>query len=1100
MKQFLVNLSANFFNRPRYQRWLSYFAVTYLVFVSTVGLILPYIVTQQLPKQLSQMLNRDVSIASVSVNPFTFEITANQFSIAQGQLYNSNQALFEFNRLYVDIGFWRSLSSFSVVVNEVYLNQPAIKVAQLSSTTQFSFSFDDIIKHLANQAETSTEAYASDENTSIFPLTVQKLNINDGQLEIEDKHSATHLRYPQINLSVSEFNTRAAIKPQDKPSSNTQTLSALNAFSFQLQDAANSQLVLDGQLQLAPFILDTKLELTQFDLSYYFALVEQYVDVQLTSAKANLTSNILLKESSLLAQETKLAEQPSVEKTIEHSSATVSKPDKQIYAYITNTDFSINQMDWQAQSQPKSVITIDSFGLDNLNLNNETQNIEIERFYVNNSQVNTQIDDSGVSLVKLFTPKWPNSNDPVTRSSAKAEVKTNAKKNSEEKTKDGSKPDSSPWLISLAAVELSNQNMSITESVATQNPIIWDIENINVTTGEIHSDLAAAIDYQLSAQINQQGTLNVTGNIEPSSLAGQVNFELASFALPDLQRYIAPHINITLSDGAFSTKGLVTLLPATNQDQTDNVKVTGDLQIEQLNIDDNLLKTRLVNWQNMTINQFDFDRHANQLLIDQVNFEALFGRFVIAEDGTTNVNHLFEDPAQQATEAKASEPKTTESEETENNATQHQNSNSEVVASATSTSNVQGESKPVALSINDININNSSAFFADNSLTPNFASAIEMLNGKISNLTTQTDSKAKVDLEGKIDKYAPMSLKGEVNPLLEKPYVDLNLNFDRVELTSANPYSGTYAGYYIDKGQLSINLKYQIEDNQLQGSNHVVINQLELGKPSNSSLATSLPVTLAIALLQDRHGVIDLGVDVEGDMDSPSFSFGGVILQAMTNVITKAVTAPFSLLAGLIDGDEDDLSQVQFAAGQVTLDEDQQQNLTSLAGVLVDRPLLMLSLKGAVDSVNDSQALKRQKLANQLAQQAQIKDNNVVLPMAASQIPESGPIVDALEALFNQQISDNSQDEIQQAIQTEIPDIDAKQLAERTRITMYNLLLKATDVTESELGSLAQQRADAVKAYLVDTNQVDPSRVFIVESRINYATDAAMVNITLDAN
>jgi len=142
--------------------------------------------------------------------------------------------------------------------------------------------------------------------------------------------------------------------------------------------------------------------------------------------------------------------------------------------------------------------------------------------------------------------------------------------------------------------------------------------------------------------------------------------------------------------------------------------------------------------------------------------------------------------------------------------------------------------KAFKLDIGSIAIKSGSAYFADNSLTPNFASGIEGLEGKISHLSSTPGTKASVDIKGKIDKYAPVTLRGEVNPLLEKPYLDLDLVFKSVELTSVNPYSGTYAGYYIDKGQLSLALNYQLEDNQLKGDNHLVIDQLKLGKPSDS--------------------------------------------------------------------------------------------------------------------------------------------------------------------------------------------------------------------------------------------------------------------------
>ena len=393
------------------------------------------------------------------------------------------------------------------------------------------------------------------------------------------------------------------------------------------------------------------------------------------------------------------------------------------------------------------------------------------------------------------------------------------------------------------------------------------------------------------------------------------------------------------------------------------------------------------------------------------------------------------------------------------------------------------------LNINKIGFTDSSAFFADNSLTPNFASGIEMLNGQITNLSSNPETTASVDLAGKIDKYAPVTLKGDVNPLLAQPYLDLNLNFDKVELTSVNPYSGTYAGYYIDKGQLSLDLTYQLKNNELVGSNHVVIDQLELGKRSNSSLATSLPVTLAIALLQDRHGVIDLGVDVSGDIDSPSFSFGSIIINALGNIITKAVTSPFSFLAGLVDSDEQ-IDKISFEYGRSNISLKQKSTLDKLAKALIDRPLLNLNIKGSVDLINDKQALAETKLHKQLANTAGIKFKDFPKSISASKYPAIGPLADALYQLVEQELSQDPLD-IKQKLQQKKPKLTEAELITRWHIGLYNMLKNHQQFTADEFGLLAQKRAKAVKAYLIAQTEIDPGKIFVLESRINTAEDAA---------
>ena len=101
---------------------------------------------------------------------------------------------------------------------------------------------------------------------------------------------------------------------------------------------------------------------------------------------------------------------------------------------------------------------------------------------------------------------------------------------------------------------------------------------------------------------------------------------------------------------------------------------------------------------------------------------------------------------------------------------------------------------------------------------------------------------------------------------------------------------------------MSVDLAYVVQpDGQLTASNRIVLNQLAFGDKDETSTA-SLPVKLAVALLTDRNGIIDLDLPVSGSINDPQFSLGGVIWKVITNLVAKAVTAPFSLLAAAFDG------------------------------------------------------------------------------------------------------------------------------------------------------------------------------------------------------
>ena len=210
-------------------------------------------------------------------------------------------------------------------------------------------------------------------------------------------------------------------------------------------------------------------------------------------------------------------------------------------------------------------------------------------------------------------------------------------------------------------------------------------------------------------------------------------------------------------------------------------------------------------------------------------------------------------------------------------------------------------------------ITDGSTNFADFSVQPNFAAGILALNGTVTGLSSDPNSRAEVKLAGNVDRFAPVDISGRVNLLSAAVFTDITMNFRNMELTAFNPYSGKYAGYNISKGKLTTELRYKIENRKLDAQHHIVLDQLEFGAATESKDAVPLPVRLAASLLKDRNGVIDLNLPVTGSLDDPQFRVGPIIWQAFVGLLTKIVTAPFALLGSLF-GSGEELAYVDFSA------------------------------------------------------------------------------------------------------------------------------------------------------------------------------------------
>lgn len=1032
---------------PKYQRYIGISLSLYLTWTLLLGLLVPYLLVQQTPKQLSSLLNRPVVLENVSINPFTLAVKIDGFAIEE----KDNSAFVGFEQLAFQYQFWHSVFNWGFSFTDVTLASPYANIRRVVSDEPLRFNFSDIIDTLnATTAETPPQ----EQNPKGIPhFMVSRLAIVDATLDLADDITDSQVNYHKLNLMVNAFDSENPLAVTGEMNSQQ-----VNSYDIEFHGKDGGVTALKGQVQLAPLDVRGDITLSDIPLPQFWSFVAKDFNVSLDKGYLDFSTNYRL--------------------TIDN---------EQLIVTANKGELAFKQL--AVNHQQQTVMTLDTVALHNIDFDLANKQVTIDALNSKNLLLNAYIDKEGVDLVTLFTPKSMQASgaEAVEKTTmpepAKSQPETvTAHTETSQKAPDTSKAETlttdnqgtpananiptSPepqWSAVLKSIEISGYRLALKEQLLN-NENLWNIGDIKLTTGSIDAALSAPIDFELALNLNQQGQLATSGQVDAKSQQVQAQFTLTKLALNQFQNFLTPYLNIDLEQGWLSTQGELVA------DAEAQMRVNAAVQIEELSVKDNLQQQPLLKWHHFDINQMTFDKQTNALVIDQVTLTKPFGRVLIAEDRSTNFQGLVKQPDPRAE-----------------------------VASEKAQLNANETQPPMALSINNVIINDGSTFFADKSLTPNFAASIEQLSGSISNLSSNSNKAAGVDINGKIDRYAPVTLKGEINPLLEQPYLDLDLSFKHVELTSVNPYSGTYAGYYIDKGLMSLDLTYRLENNQLMGDNHLVVDQLKLGKKSESSLATSLPVTLAIALLQDRNGVIDLGLQVSGDLNEPSFSFGSIIITAFTNVITKAVTAPFSLLAGLL-GSDDELDKVNFNVGSATLDSDSQSLLDKLAKGLKDRPKLRLSAKGAVDVAQDSQALMTAQLQQKLAQTANIDIASLPAGLTPSTYPTSGVLSDALKRLYETELSKPA-DEIKQQVEAQQEQkLSEDDLLTRWHIALYNSLLSHQDIGESALGALAQQRAVTVKQYLIEQAKIEPGRVFVLDSQADLNTSASQSLLTLSAD
>jgi outer membrane protein OmpA-like peptidoglycan-associated protein len=330
-----------------------------------------------------------------------------------------------------------------------------------------------------------------------------------------------------------------------------------------------------------------------------------------------------------------------------------------------------------------------------------------------------------------------------------------------------------------------------------------------------------------------------------------------------------------------------------------------------------------------------------------------------------------------------------------------------------------------------------------------------------------------------VDRYAPVTIAGALNPFDPMASLDITTSFKRVELTTLTPYSGKFAGYRIRKGRLNLDLHYLITKGQLKAENKLLVEQLQLGEKVDSPDAVDLPLRLAIALLKDSQGRIAIELPVSGDLNSPQFSVMPIVWQTLRNLMARAAQAPFKFIGGLVSGGgSEDLSTVSFSPGSDELSADAQAALMKLAAALKERPTLRLEIEGTSAQASDGPLIAEQRLEREYQstyyKMAQRRGDKVPATAAEMKVPDEDKAA-MLEAIYRTRLKGQ-------------PPVEWEQLESAARTTrLREAVLKSWASNNALLRQLGQARAGSIKDFLVDKGQLADARVYFIDAALGGA-------------
>lgn len=546
-----------------------------------------------------------------------------------------------------------------------------------------------------------------------------------------------------------------------------------------------------------------------------------------------------------------------------------------------------------------------------------------------------------------------------------------------------------PWRWRVGAVTLGRSGLVATDA-SVQPPARLEVLDLTAQVGPLTPQGDQAIPVSLGFRLASGGRLAVTGQVTPgpNTPAVDVRLQLDELALAPAAPYLARQTALQLADGRFSSQGRV-------QWANGRWGFSGGAALHQLRLNERNEAEPLLAWKTLSVPTVVASPDGAQ--VGEVALDGLRGRLTIFKDRSVNLVQALSPPAAPAV-AVAPTPAS---------------------AASSAAAAVDGAAPSAApaypVSVERVRLSGGEVAFADLSLALPFAAHIRELGGQVVGLSTQPGTVAQVELGGRVETYGEAQVSGSVSPAQPTEGLDLRVLFRNVEMTTLTPYSATFAGRRIDSGKLSLDLRYRIEGRQLQGDNQVIMDQLTLGERVESASALDLPLDLALAILKDSRGRIELGLPVSGSLDDPQFSVGQIVWKAVGNVLSKLVTAPFRALAALLGGGGEALpDRIAFVPGQAVLAPPQREKLLQVSQLLAQRPGLALGVQPAFDPEADLAALRDLALRRDVALQGgrTLAPHQDPGPIAATEPATRA----ALQALWVQRLGAPALAELQQAV------------------------------------------------------------------------------------
>lgn len=614
-----------------------------------------------------------------------------------------------------------------------------------------------------------------------------------------------------------------------------------------------------------------------------------------------------------------------------------------------------------------------------------------------------------------------------------------------------------PWKFALNRLSMAGFRIGFVDH-AVNPAIAYDLAGLRAEIKDFGDTSGKPVVFDVRTKVKQGGSANLNGILSQSGRQIDAQVRLSHLNLKPLDPLVKQRAALILASGDLSADTHVAVAMGVGRP---SVAVKGTAGIGSLLLNEAGDAGRLLSWKELSARGLDFSLNPDHLAIKDVHILEPGAKIIIFRDKSLNLAKVIRPPN-----------------ESRSVITQDR----QEVVPVTKSQMAQETEERFPVAVGRVRLEKGVVDFADLSLVLPFSSRIDEFRGAATGISTHAGSRTSLRFEGRVGEFGQAKIEGSFAPSDPRRFTDISVFFRNVIMPPLSPYSATFAGRAISSGRLNLSLEYKIKDSKLLGDNKVVLQDFTLGKRVKSPGAMDLPLDLAIALLTDNDGKIDVALPVRGDLDNPEFSYGHIIWQAIFNLLSKIVTSPFRAMAALFGGTEQNLDTLMFEPGRADIPPPEQEKLKNVAAFLAKRRQLILIVHGGFDPVSDGSAIKSVHVRRALARQMGIKlkqdedPGSVVFDDASTQRSIELLAGERTIAVFQAEYEKNTGEKVSR-VNPAMALFGKPSKDTAFYHALFEYLIEISSLPQMELDALAEKRRTAVIQELTTHDGVDPARI-----------------------